>query len=41
MENVVKCEICKTNFNLEDNLPCLLKCGNTLCMNCVISKSEP
>ena len=44
-ESIHNCLICKKNYNHNDNIPIILRCGDTLCSNCIsnfqqINKSD-
>ena len=37
MEELLKCDLCKNKFNLDNRRPLIAKCGHTYCRHCILS----
>ena len=35
IEEIIKCEICKSNYDYNIHRPLIVKCGHTFCKNCI------
>ena len=40
LEDIMKCEICKSKYDYDTHRPLIVKCGHTFCKNCIYSKMQ-
>lgn len=40
MEEILKCKICKSHFDIDQRSPLVIKCGHTFCKQCILNKNE-
>ena len=39
LEDIMKCEICKSKYDYDTHRPLVVKCGHTFCKKCIIEKN--
>ena len=40
INDILKCDICKNNFDLNSHRPLIVKCGHTFCKHCILSNKR-